>query len=82
MHCGLGSGVLTASLFPFDRATAYGNGLVQGCLHWPPTRPPAVYDGTPSAELVIVPRAGHSVQTRAHNPALRRILIRFLAGRQ
>lgn len=101
------------SLFPFDRATAYGNGLAQGCLQWPPTEPPAVYDGDPSAELprvpvlllagerdlstplswareeaakapdgklVIVPGAGHSVQTRAHNPAMRTILIRFLAG--
>jgi pimeloyl-ACP methyl ester carboxylesterase len=102
------------SLFPFDRATAYGNGLAQGCLQWPPTEPPGVYDGDPSAELprvpvlllagerdlstplswareeaakapdgklVIVPGAGHSVQTRAHNPAMRTILIRFLAGR-
>jgi pimeloyl-ACP methyl ester carboxylesterase len=100
-------------LFPFDRATAYGNGLAQGCLQWPPTEPPAVHDGDPSAELprvpvlllvgerdlstplawaraeaakapdgklVIVPGAGHSVQTRAHNPAMRTTLIRFLAG--
>jgi pimeloyl-ACP methyl ester carboxylesterase len=102
------------SLFPFDRATAYGNGLAQGCLQWPPTEPPGVYDGNPSAELprvpvlllagerdlstplswareeaakapdgklVIVPGAGHSVQTRAHNAGMRATLIRFLAGR-
>jgi pimeloyl-ACP methyl ester carboxylesterase len=102
------------SLFPFDRATAYGNGLVQGCLHWPPTEPPAVYAGDASAELprvpvlllagqrdlstplswaraeaakapdgklVIVPGAGHSVQSSARNPAVRTILIRFLRGR-
>ena len=37
------------SLFPFNRATAYGNGLAQGCLHWPPTAPPAVPDGDPAA---------------------------------
>ena len=24
-------------LYPFDRATATGNGLAQGCLDWPPT---------------------------------------------
>lgn len=102
-----------ASLSPFDRATAYGNGLAQACLQWPATAPPPVYDGDPSAELppvpvlllagerdlstplawareeaaqapdgqlVIVPRAGHSVQTRANNPLVRGILTRFLAG--
>lgn len=101
------------SLFPFDRATAYGNGLAQGCLAWPPTALPAVFDGDPSAELppvpvlllagerdlstplawareeaakapdgrlVIVPGAGHSVQTRAHDPGVRNALIRFLGG--
>lgn len=101
------------SLFPFDRATASGNGLAQGCLQWPPTEPPTVYDGDPSAELppvpvlllagerdlstplswareeaakapdgklVIVPGAGHSVQTLAHDPRMRNILIQFLAG--
>lgn len=101
------------SLLPFDRGTAYGNGLAQGCLQWPATTPPAVYDGNPSADLpavpvlllagerdlstplawareeaakaphgklILVPRAGHSVQTRAHSPAVRNILVRFLAG--
>ena len=35
----------------------------------------------PDGKLVIVPGAGHSVQTRSHNPGMRTILIRFLAGR-
>ena len=34
----------------------------------------------PDGELVIVPGAGHSVQTRAHDPGMRTILIRFLTG--
>jgi pimeloyl-ACP methyl ester carboxylesterase len=101
------------SLFPFDRATALGNGLAQGCLRWPPTEPPAVYARDPSAqlprvpvlllagerdlstplswaraeaakapdgELVIVPGAGHSVQTRSHDLHMRALLLRFLAG--
>jgi len=99
------------SLYPFSRATAYGNGLAQGCLHWPPTARPTVYDGRPSddlppvpvlvlaggrdlstplawaheetakapdSELVIVPRAGHSIQTHVHTPAMHRILTQFL----
>jgi pimeloyl-ACP methyl ester carboxylesterase len=35
----------------------------------------------PDGKLVIVSGAGHSVQTRAHNPRMRHILSRFLAGR-
>ena len=35
----------------------------------------------PDGKLVIVPGAGHSVQTRARNPRLQSILVRFLAGR-
>jgi pimeloyl-ACP methyl ester carboxylesterase len=31
-----------AQVWPFDRATAAGNGLIQTCLHWPPVPPPAV----------------------------------------
>jgi pimeloyl-ACP methyl ester carboxylesterase len=34
----------------------------------------------PDGRLVLVPGAGHSVQTRAHDPAVRRILIRFLTA--
>jgi pimeloyl-ACP methyl ester carboxylesterase len=44
-----------AGLYPFDRATATGNGLVEDCLGWPPTPPPAVPGGTPAAELPAVP---------------------------
>jgi pimeloyl-ACP methyl ester carboxylesterase len=100
------------SVYPFNPATMYGNGLAQGCLQWPPTAPAQVYDGDPSrslpripvlllvgardlstppawarqeateapdAKLVVMPDAGHSVQTRA--PAARTILANFLDGR-
>jgi pimeloyl-ACP methyl ester carboxylesterase len=102
-----------ADLYPFDRATATGNGLAQGCLGWPPTRPPAVPAGAPTARLPPVPvllltgerdlstpltwaraeaamapdgqllelrGAGHSVQLRARDPAVRRAVARFLGG--
>jgi pimeloyl-ACP methyl ester carboxylesterase len=101
------------SLYPFDRATAVGNGLARGCLAWPPTQPPDVPDGTAASELPSVPvlllsgerdlstprlwaraeaalasdghllevqGAGHSVQLRARDPAVRRAVARFLAG--
>jgi pimeloyl-ACP methyl ester carboxylesterase len=41
--------------YPFDRATAIGNGLAQGCLAWPATPPPDVPDGAASAPLPRVP---------------------------
>lgn len=102
-----------SDLYPFDRATALGNGLAQGCLAWPATRPPDVPDGASGAELtpvpvlllsgerdlstplpwaraeaalaprgqlLEVPGAGHSVQLRARDPAVRRTVARFLAG--
>ncbi len=102
-----------AQLFPWDRATAAGNGLVQGCLEWPPTEPATVPTGdlsgelppvpvllfsgerdlstplawareeaarAPDGRLVAVPGAGHSVQLRARDPEVRRILGRFLGG--
>jgi pimeloyl-ACP methyl ester carboxylesterase len=34
----------TAQVWPFDRATAAGNGLIRTCLNWPPT-PPAAAPG-------------------------------------
>jgi pimeloyl-ACP methyl ester carboxylesterase len=44
----------TAQVWPFDRATAAGNGFIQTCLHWPPTpAPPAAT--APRAELPRVP---------------------------
>ena len=44
-----------SDLYPFDRATATGNGLAQGCLDWAPTRPPALPEGLPAAPLPHVP---------------------------
>jgi pimeloyl-ACP methyl ester carboxylesterase len=103
-----------ADLYPFDRATATGNGLAQGCLDWPPTPPSPVPDGAPSSQLppvpilllsgerdlstplpwaraeaalapdgrlLEVPGAGHSVQLRARDPEVRRLLAQFLSGR-
>jgi pimeloyl-ACP methyl ester carboxylesterase len=51
----LAASTAKADLYPFDRATAMGNGLAQGCLGWPPTHPPAVPDGAPAARLPPVP---------------------------
>jgi pimeloyl-ACP methyl ester carboxylesterase len=42
-------------LYPFDRATAGGNGLAEGCLAWPATSPPEVGDGVSTAHLPPVP---------------------------
>jgi pimeloyl-ACP methyl ester carboxylesterase len=102
-----------AQLYPWDRATALGNGLAVGCERWPATRPPAVPTGNVSGELprvpvllfsgerdlstplawgreeaakapdgrlVVVPRAGHSVQLRKTNVGAREMLGRFLNG--
>jgi pimeloyl-ACP methyl ester carboxylesterase len=102
-----------AQVYPFDRATARGNGLVQGCLQWPATAPAKVPVGNPAGHLPAVPAllfsgerdlstpqawareeaakaprgrlvsvagAGHSVQLRAADPAVRRILGEFLDG--
>jgi pimeloyl-ACP methyl ester carboxylesterase len=102
----------TAMAWPFDRATATGNGLIRQCLPWPPTpATPAPAPGArlpdvpvlllagdrdlstllewarreaalaPSAELVIVRGAGHSVQSRAVSDVGRRAVYRFLLGR-
>jgi pimeloyl-ACP methyl ester carboxylesterase len=49
------AGLSEADVFPYDRATASGNGLVQGCLAWPPTPPPALSDGDAAARLPAVP---------------------------
>jgi pimeloyl-ACP methyl ester carboxylesterase len=47
----------TAQVWPFDRATAAGNGIIQTCLYWPPTPTPSPGPaGTgPRAELPRVP---------------------------
>jgi pimeloyl-ACP methyl ester carboxylesterase len=56
-----------AELFPWDRATALGNGLAQGCEQWPATKPPAVPSGNPSGDLPRVPvllfAGGHDLST-------------------
>lgn len=94
--------------WPFDRATATGNGFIQQCLPWAPTPPtPAPRAGakitaptllvngdrdlstplawarqeaalTPNGRLVVVAGAGHSVQSRARNPAGRNAVFQFL----
>jgi pimeloyl-ACP methyl ester carboxylesterase len=34
----------------------------------------------PDGHVLVVPGAGHSVQTRAHDPQMRRVLLSFLRG--
>jgi pimeloyl-ACP methyl ester carboxylesterase len=102
----------TAQVWPFDRATAAGNGFIQTCLYWPPApAPPRGTAAAPRAELpsvpvlllagghdlstplagaraqaalapdghlVVVPTAGHSVQSRAAGNPAEAELARFL----
>ena len=60
-----------AQVWPFDRATAAGNGLIRTCLNWPPV-PPAAGPGTTGlaaarADLPPVPvlllAGGHDLST-------------------
>jgi hypothetical protein len=44
----------TAQVWPFDRATAAGNGFIQTCLYWPPA-PAAPAATAPHADLPLVP---------------------------
>jgi pimeloyl-ACP methyl ester carboxylesterase len=98
-----------AAFWPFDRATAVGQGVIQSCLDWPatpapkrvrvdkelPDVPTLLLAGThdlstplawarqeaaaaPSGTLVVVPGAGHSVQSRAISDAGRNAVTRFL----
>jgi pimeloyl-ACP methyl ester carboxylesterase len=96
-----------ARVWPFDRATATGNGIVRECLPWPPTPPtpsaparlPAVpilllagdrdlstplewarqeAQRAPRGTLVVVPGAGHSVQSRARSALGRNAVFAFL----
>jgi pimeloyl-ACP methyl ester carboxylesterase len=86
-----------SAFFPYDRATATGNGIARSCAGWPSTTPPALTSGdpdgklppvpvlllngardlstplvwareeaarAPDGQLVVVPDAGHSVQTK------------------
>jgi pimeloyl-ACP methyl ester carboxylesterase len=56
----------TAQVWPFDRATAAGNGFIQTCLYWPPTPAPPVATA-PRADLPRVPvlllAGGHDLST-------------------
>jgi len=55
----------SAQVWPFDRATAAGNGFIQTCLHWPPS--PAPSPVSLRAELPRVPvlllAGGHDLST-------------------
>jgi pimeloyl-ACP methyl ester carboxylesterase len=51
----LAASTTNTDLYPFDRATATGNGLAQGCLDWPPTQPAALPENSPAANLPPVP---------------------------
>ena len=55
-----------AQVWPFDRATAAGNGLIQTCLYWPPEPAPPAATGR-HAELPAVPvlllAGGHDLST-------------------
>jgi pimeloyl-ACP methyl ester carboxylesterase len=56
----------TAQVWPFDRATAAGNGFIQTCLYWPPVPVPATATA-PRARLPRVPvlllAGGHDLST-------------------
>ena len=100
--------VRAAAVWPFNRATAAGNGIVQTCRLWPRTPPPPSFHDrdlppvptlllsgdrdlstplawaraearrAPDGRLVIVPGAGHSVQSRAVSDAGRAAVTAFL----
>jgi pimeloyl-ACP methyl ester carboxylesterase len=100
--------VPAARIWPFDRATLSGNGIVRQCLPWAPATPTPAARGTirvptlllagtrdlstplewarreaariPGSRLVVVPGAGHSVQSRAVSAAGRAAAARFLLG--
>jgi pimeloyl-ACP methyl ester carboxylesterase len=97
-----------SALYPFDRATASGNGFIRQCLPWTPTAPTPLDRGkitvptllvngdhdlstplewarrelalTTHAKLVVVPGAGHSVQSRAVSNRGRKAVASFLLG--
>jgi hypothetical protein len=43
------------AFFPYDRATATGNGIAPGCAGWPSTAPPALGYGDPDGRLPPAP---------------------------
>jgi pimeloyl-ACP methyl ester carboxylesterase len=50
---GYGARLERGAVWPFDRATATGNGVMRQCLYWPPTKPTPPPD--PAAKLPAVP---------------------------
>jgi pimeloyl-ACP methyl ester carboxylesterase len=102
----------TTQVWPFDRATAAGNGIIRTCRYWPPApappaaaRPRADLPGVPvlllagghdlstplagaraqaalapDGHLIVVPAAGHSVQSRAAGNPVEAAVRHFLAG--
>jgi pimeloyl-ACP methyl ester carboxylesterase len=101
------AGLDPATVWPFDLATARGNGILQTCLDWPRTpiglpplgslpRVPILLLGgerdlstplewlhqeaasAPGAQVVVVPDATHSVQTRAAGDQGRHAVVDFL----
>jgi pimeloyl-ACP methyl ester carboxylesterase len=56
----------TAQVWPFDRATAAGNGIIQTCLYWPPTPAPsartASHGDLPRVPVLLL-AGGHDLST-------------------
>jgi pimeloyl-ACP methyl ester carboxylesterase len=58
-----------AQVWPFDRATAAGNGFIQTCLYWPPTQVPAAVTAAAAARPrlprvpVLLLAGGHDLST-------------------
>jgi len=56
----------TAQVWPFDRATAAGNGFIQTCLYWPPAPPSpaltAARAGLPRVPVLLL-AGGHDLST-------------------
>jgi pimeloyl-ACP methyl ester carboxylesterase len=69
--------IASGDVWPFDRATAVGNGVLQSCLPWPPGAP---YLKRRRGGFQVVPDAGHSVQVRARSDVGRRAVYRFLGS--
>jgi pimeloyl-ACP methyl ester carboxylesterase len=58
------SGLSPDQVWPFDRATAAGNGIMQTCLRWPPTPAPAAPPGGGLPPVPVLLLAGdHDLST-------------------
>jgi hypothetical protein len=49
-----------AQTWPFDRATAAGNGFIRTCLYWPPAAPPVLARREPIPRVPVLPKARRS----------------------